>query len=295
MIDSAKLKRLGLSVSLSCSPLCPCEYCLRMTTIETLSSVNGRALLRDIYQELRFERQLGALAALQVMWSICTKERELIRTTKRDVVVLHPLGMFSGTALWMQEIVSRYFYSAINAFVYFGAALLLVAVGLNRTRVIDTPSLVVAGIVLEAVLLMVLFLVMFFTPPDEAATPLAEPVQSGATEELLRELGEIGRDYAAMAVQLETIAGTLNDLVERQDGMIVSMRDSVEAAVHAVVPNPNLMNAMQSTTTALDRFSERIDTLGTQLQTLERQEVERLVRVELERLLSRSILDSNRT
>ncbi len=266
-----------------------------MTTIETLSSVNGRALLRDIYQELRFERQLGALAALQVMWSICTKERELIRTTKRDVVVLHPLGVFSGSALWMQEIVSRYFYSAINAFVYFGAALLLVAVGLNRTRVIDTPSLVVAGIVLEAVLLMVLFLVMFFTPPDEAATPAVEPTHSGATEELLRELGEIGRDYAAMAVQLETIAGTLNDLVERQDGMIVSMRDSVEAAVHAVVPNPNLMNAMQSTTAALDRFSERVDTLGTQLQTLERQEVERLVRIELERILSRSILDSNRT
>jgi hypothetical protein len=263
-----------------------------MTTIETLSSVNGRALLRDIYQELRFERQLGALGALRSMWSICTTERELIRTTKRDVVVLHPLGLFSGTALWMQEIVSRYFYSPINAFVYFGAALLLVAVGLNRTRVIDTPSLVVAGIVLEAILLMVLFLVMFFTPPEDVAELTVEPSNSGATDDLLRELGEIGRDYAAMAVQLETIAGTLNDLVERQDGMIVSMRDSVEAAVNAVVPNPNLMNAMQSTTAALEKFSDRVDALGSHLQTLERQEVERMVRMELERILSRSILDA---
>lgn len=265
-----------------------------MTTIETLSSVNGRAILRDIYHELRFERQLGALGALRAMWSICTKERELIRTTKRDVVVLHPLGLVSGTALWMQEVVSRYFYTAINAFVYFGAALLLVAVGLNRTRVIDTPSLVVAGVILEAVLLMVLFLVMFFSPPDEEAQPEQEQSRAGATEELLRELGEIGRDYAAMAVQLETIAGTLNDLVERQDGMISGMRDSVEAAVNAVAPNPHLMNAMQSTTTALEKFSERVDVLGAHLQTLERQEVERLVRIELERILSRSVLDASK-
>lgn len=265
-----------------------------MTTIETLSSVNGRAILRDIYLELRFERQLSALGALRSMWSICTKERELIRTTKRDVVVLHPLGMLSGTALWMQEIVSRYFYAPINAFVYFGAALLLVAVGLNRTRVIDTPSLVVAGVVLEAVLLMVLFLVMFFSPADEATETQADQASAGATDELLRELGEIGRDYAAMAVQLETIAGTLNDLVERQDGMIAGMRDSVEAAVNAVAPNPQLMNAMHSTTAALDKFSERVDVLGTHLQTLERQEVERLVRIELERILSRSILDAGK-
>jgi hypothetical protein len=86
----------------------------------------------------------------------------------------------------------------------------------------------------------------------------------------------------------------LNDLVERQDGMISGMRDSVEAAVNAVAPNPHLMNAMQSTTTALEKFSERVDVLGAHLQTLERQEVERLVRIELEAILSRSVLDASK-
>ncbi len=137
-----------------------------MTTIETLSSVHGRALLRDIYRELRFERQVSSLVVLTTMWRICSTERELIRMTKRDVVVLHPLGIWAGTSLWMQEVINRFFYSAINAFVYFGAALLLVAVGLNRTRVIETPGLVVAGVILEALLLMLLFVVMFFTPPE---------------------------------------------------------------------------------------------------------------------------------
>lgn len=262
-----------------------------MTTIETLSSVHGRALLRDIYRELRFERQVSSLLVLTTMWRICSTERELIRMTKRDVVVLHPLGIWAGTSLWMQEVINRFFYSAINAFVYFGAALLLVAVGLNRTRVIETPGLVVAGVILEALLLMLLFVVMFFTPPEEIEQTTSNNGQSAAAEELLRELGEIGRDYAAMAVQLETIAGTLNDLVERQDTMIVQMRDGVEAAVSAVAPNPDLMNAMRSTTVSLERFTEGVDVLGERLKSVERQEVERLVRTEIERILSRHILD----
>lgn len=267
------------------------DLSLSMTTIETLASVHGRTLLRDIYRELRFERQVSALVTLTTLWRICTTERELIRTTKRDVVVLHPLGIWAGTALWMQEVVNRFFYSAVNAFVYFGASVLLVAVGLNRTRVIDTPAIVVAGVILEALLLLMLFVVMFFTPPEDIEASSSTSPQSGAAEELLRELGEIGRDYAAMAVQLETIAGTLNDLVERQDTMIVQMRDGVEAAVSAVAPNPNLMNAMRATTSSLESFTDSIDTLGERLKAVERQEVERLVRTELERILSRHILD----
>lgn len=281
-------KTLPYSVSLTIDRY---ERSKSMTTIETLSSVHGRALLRDIYRELRFERQVSSLVVLTTMWRICSTERELIRMTKRDVVVLHPLGIWAGTSLWMQEVVNRFFYSAINAFVYFGAALLLVAVGLNRTRVIETPGLVVAGVILEALLLMLLFVVMFFTPPEESEQTTSNNGQSAAAEELLRELGEIGRDYAAMAVQLETIAGTLNDLVERQDTMIVQMRDGVEAAVSAVAPNPDLMNAMRSTTVSLERFTEGVDVLGERLKSVERQEVERLVRTEIERILSRHILD----
>ncbi len=281
-------KTLPYSVSLTIDRY---ERSKSMTTIETLSSVHGRALLRDIYRELRFERQVSSLVVLTTMWRICATERELIRMTKRDVVVLHPLGIWSGTSLWMQEVINRFFYSAINAFVYFGAALLLVAVGLNRTRVIETPGLVVAGVILEALLLMLLFVVMFFTPPEEIEQTSSNNGQSAAAEELLRELGEIGRDYAAMAVQLETIAGTLNDLVERQDTMIVQMRDGVEAAVSAVAPNPDLMNAMRSTTVSLERFTEGVDVLGERLKSVERQEVERLVRTEIERILSRHILD----
>lgn len=264
-----------------------------MTQLETLSSVQGRALLREIYRELRFERQLSATATLRTCWQICTTERELFRLTKRNVIVLHPLGVWSGTSLWMQEIVNRHAYATISSFVYFGAALLLVIVGLNRTRVIEDPSFLVAGVVLEALLLMMLFAVMFFTPPDDAEPSLLDASATSSSDELLRELGEIGRDYAAMGVQLETIAATLTDLVERQDQMLASVRDGVNAAISAVAPNPDLMAAMTKTTKGLEEFSSSVGTLGERLQALERREVEHLVREELERILSRHILDRN--
>lgn len=263
-----------------------------MTQLETLSSVQGRTVLRDIYRELRFERQLSSIATLRLCWQICTRERELIRLTKRDVVVLHPLGVWNGTSLWMQEVVNRYYYAAINAFVYLGAALLLVAVGLNRTRVVDSPTVVVVGVLLEALLLIALFTVMFFTPAEDPDDRSISGNGEGAmTDELLRELGEIGRDYAAMAVQLETIGNALQDVVDRQDTLIRAVRDSVDTAVAAVAPNPILMGTMQATTTALASLNESVAALDQRLRSAERQEVERLVRVELERILSRTIIE----
>ncbi len=265
---------------------------LRMTQLETLASVQGRSLLRDIYRELRYERRLGTFQTLGTMWRICTTEQELIRRTRHDVVVLHPLGWWQGTTLWMQEVINRYYFAAINAWVYAGAAILLVAVGLNRVGAINQPSFIVGGIVLEAVLLLALFAVMYFTPPDEPDVAPHSSAASEGTIELLRELGEIGRDYAAMAVQLEAISSALNDMVERQDAIVESVRESVDAAVKAVQPNPDLMASMKVTTASLERFSESVDALSDRLRAMETQEVERMVRAELERILSRNILNT---
>ncbi|HBB25713.1 MAG TPA: hypothetical protein DCZ59_05555 [Bacteroidetes bacterium] len=262
-----------------------------MTTLETLSTAAGRALLRDLHQELRFDKQLNSLTTLGYLWRICTRETDLFRTVNRDVTILHPLGLLSGTSLWMQEIVNRFYYAPINAFVYVGAAFLLVAVGLNRIRIIDTPGLLVAAIILEALLLLLLFLVMFFTPPSELEAPGMDTRSDGTSQELLRELGEIGRDYAAMAVQLETISVTLHEVVERQDAMTQQLRSSVDAAVSAVAPNPELMQSMKQNTQALAEFSESVMLLSERLRAVERQEVEGLVRQELERILSRNIVD----
>lgn len=264
-----------------------------MTQLETLSGIQGRALLRDIYRELRFDRQLSSTATLRICWQICTAERELFRLTKKNVVVLHPLGLLSGTSLWMEEVVNRYYFSVINSFVYFGAALLLIVVGLYRFHVIRNEAVVVSGIILEALLLVMMFVVMFFSPPEDPEQGAAGQQDNAMTDELLRELGEIGRDYAAMAVQLESISTSLVDLVERQETLIHAMRDSVRAAVQAVAPNPELMDSMRDASRSLEDFAGSVNVLTERLHAVERQEVERLVRIELERILSNTILQGH--
>lgn len=252
-------------------------------------------MVRDVYRELRYERGMGGIQALTTTWQLCTRETELIRLCSRDVTVLHPLGPWSGSSLWMQEVVNRFLYPAINAFVYAGAAVLLVAVGLTRMDVIRQPWLVVAGIAVEALLLIALFVVMYFTPPEEADGAGDGSLVGSGSEELLRELGEIGRDYAAMAVQLESISGTLADVATQQRELIQAVQASVDAAVSAVAPNLELQRSMKDTADALRDFAAGVSVLSDRLQEVERQEVERLVRSELEHILSRSIQQSHAT
>lgn len=252
-------------------------------------------MVRDVYRELRYERGMGGIQALTTTWQLCTRETELIRVCSRDVTVLHPLGPWLGTSLWMQEVVNRFLYPAINAFVYAGAAMLLVAVGLTRMDLIRQPWLVVVGIAVEALLLLALFVVMYFTPPEDADSSAEASLGSGGSEELLRELGEIGRDYAAMAVQLESISATLSDVATQQRELIQAVQATVDAAVSAVTPNAELQRSMKDTADALRDFAAGVTVLSDRLQEVERQEVERLVRNELEHILSRTIQQSHAT
>jgi len=64
-----------------------------MKNIDTLSSLEGRATLAEVFNELRFEKQLSNISTLILSWRICVRERELFRYVKKDVTVLHPLGL----------------------------------------------------------------------------------------------------------------------------------------------------------------------------------------------------------
>ena len=103
-----------------------------MRELSTLATLEGRSVIRDIFRELRFDRQMSSFSATMLMWRMCTKETDLKRFSVQEVHILYPLGTMAGTSLWLQEIINRFYYSTINSFVYFGAAILLVTVGLRR-------------------------------------------------------------------------------------------------------------------------------------------------------------------
>lgn len=261
-----------------------------MKEITTLATLEGRSILRDIFRDLRFERQMSSFATTVLLWRICTKEQDLRRYSSLDVHVLYPLGIISGTSLWLQEIINRFFYSTINSFVYFGAAILLVTVGLRRIYESIPDSVIVASISLEAFLLAVMFFIMYFSPLDEENTDeQGEIERNKELSELLREVGEISREYAAMAVRLEQVTDAMREMSARQEALIATTRDSVQIASQAVAPNPELTAIMQQTGEQFKQFNSIVASLSNAAQELRKEEIEFSVRRELEKIIADTV------
>ena len=257
-----------------------------MKNIDTLSSLEGRATLAEVYNEVRFEKQLSNFSTLLLTWRICVREREIFRYVKKDVTVLHPLGIFSGTGLWMEEILNRYYFTTINSFVYFGAAILLVLIGLRRFTDYISPDIVLGGVAFEALMLIFMFLVMLFTPSEELETLKAKTSDNQNTiEDLIVEVGEISRDFAAVVTQLEKLSDSYQEVLKQQASLTYQISKLTENYSNASAPNPQLMEIMKETNNALNEFKNNVNNLNNAAELLKREEIEIAVRKEVERVL----------
>ncbi len=255
-----------------------------MKELRSLASREGRRALRDIFRELRFEKQLGGFGTLGTMWRICTTERELFRYSNIEITVLHPLGVLRGTSLWMQEVVNRFYYSTINSFVYFGAAILLVMIGVRRFTDRVTDSTVLGSILFEAFLLVIMFVVMFFSPTDDNDDE-SQDFDDESSSDVLREIGEIGRDYADVSMHMEQAVAALRELSHENTELLAVLRQHTEMAGRAIAPNPQLLEAMKSTAGSLAAFDSSVRSFNEAAHKLQREEIEAAVRREVERLL----------
>jgi hypothetical protein len=257
-----------------------------MNKISSLTTVNGRKLLHEAYKELRFNRQRSSLSTLGVMWKICTFEKNLNKYINRDVEISMPLGFFRGSTLWMEEIVNRFYFSTINSFVYFGAAILLVIIGLRRFDDNISLTLVFASIIFESVMLFFMFIVMLFAPSEES---LEEEEAPDVTDDLLTEVGEIGRDFAAAVVQLEDINDKFTTIVNNQNVMLQKYEEIAKANIDASRPNPEMIEKMKETNEALSEFKETIKTLNSSVADLKKEQIESAVKKEFHRIITYKI------
>jgi hypothetical protein len=256
-----------------------------MKKIDTLSGLEGRAVLNKIFKELRYEKQASGFSALFTLWKLCVYEQELFRYSKNEVTVMHPLGFFSGTALWLQEIVNRYYYSTINSFVYFGAAILLTLIGVRRFNDNVSDNVVIAGVVFEALMLMLIFIVMLFSPNEINEETTSENGHQESIEELILEVGEISRDFAAVSAQLEQIGDSLQKMIQRQDELIGQTASIAKTNALAVSPNPEMLDYLKETNSALSGFSGAVKNLHGDLDKIRSSEIEFAVKKEIENFI----------
>lgn len=260
-----------------------------MTEVRSLGSLEGRRIVRDIFRELRFERQYSGFTILTTMWRVCTNEKELFRYSSNEVRVLHPLGTMRGTSLWMQEVVNRFYSATINSFVYFGAAILLVMIGVRRFTDHVSDATVLGSILFEAFLLVIMFLVLYFSPAEASDEDDADMTTGDNQREVLREIGEIGRDYANVSIHLEQAVQQLKELQRVHEQLADRVRESTEAAHQAMHPNPALVTTMDKTNHSLERFQQSVEALNSATDKLRREEIDAAVRREVEALLTRRL------
>lgn len=252
-----------------------------MEKIDTLSSIKGRKILIELYKELRYDKQLSGFMTLLQTWRVCTREKELMRYMKKSITVLHPLGFFSGTSLWMQEIVNRYYFTTINSFVYFGAAILLALIGIRRFSEHVTETMIIGGVAFEALMLIFMFVVMLFSPNEDVLE--TEEARDDREEELLIEIGEIGRDLAASVTKIEDLTNSINQLIRQQENMLNFVNQIAKNSADAVSPNPQMIETMRETNSILNDFKNTVEKFNMAANELKTEAIESSVKKEIEK------------
>lgn len=253
--------------------------------ISSLDTIKGRKLLKNIYFDLKFNRQINSLSTLMILLRICVNKDNLQKYSDIDIQINHNLGLLRGTALWMQEIFNRYYFSMLNAFVYFGAAILLLLVGIRRFSDLINDKIVIFGFVLEASLLILMFIFLLFSPKDDIIEEIEKEENVDKSNDIIEEIGEIARDFADASLKLGYINQNIIELQNSQKQLINTLEQVAYNLGKAVSPNDEMIRIMKDTNAQLSIFNQSIAKLNAELELIKQENIDYLVRKHLENLL----------
>lgn len=255
-----------------------------MEKISTLSTIRGRKVLIELFKFLRYEKQYSSIRCLFITWRICLNNGDLSKILKRDISIIHKLGFIAGTTLWLQEIVNRFYFSTINSFVYFGAAILLALIGIRRFSSYISDTIVILGVAFESLMLLLIFFIMLFTPNDEILEN-----ENNDENDLLIEIGEIGTDLVATVNKLENLILAIEQLIREQVNLTNITNQIAKNTADAVSPNTQMLDTMRATNSLLEEFKNNIEMLNKNINELKKEEIKNAVKQELENLLFRTL------
>jgi methyl-accepting chemotaxis protein len=253
--------------------------------INSLDSLKGRKVLKEIYFDLKYKRFFKGIKLLYVLWKSCINKENITKYSSVEIEIAHSLGFFRGTALWMGEIFNRYYFSSLNAFVYFGAAILLILVGLRKFSELINDSIVIFGFVLEASMLVLMFVFMLFNPIDEELEETATD-ENLKQDEILSEIGEIARDFANATLHLEKISSNLNQIQDNQNFTLSAISAISTNLANATSPNPEMLESMKEINISLSKFQDNIQNLNTELNKMKLTQIETAIRNELGKIIT---------
>lgn len=256
-----------------------------MEIIDNLSSIEGRRFLHKLFFTMRYEKQMSSFSSLIACLRICISEKDTSKFVNTDVKITHQLGVLSGVKLWLEEVVHRYYFTTINSFVYFGAAILLVIVGFRKFYNLDS-SYVIGGLIFEASLLMMMFITMLFSPSDGIEF---DSNNNDESYDLIDEIGEISTDFAKSVDKLDTLNENIENLVNKQSEVINLLEKLIQNNLNLTTPNDDFVNAVKNNNIEINNFTEKIKELNSNLEQIKSEQIKFEVKSELEKMLNKNI------
>jgi len=215
--------------------------------------------LHDFYHDRRIRHSFEFGTILEC-WRLCVRGTEVRLSDGRLILLENTLGLNLGTRVCMEEIIARYYFNAVQGWVYFGAMILLIFVGLRFAGVI-TERMTLVGIGIEAMMLLVLSMVTHFLPNDDAQP--ASLVQ-GKPENLL---SSINQSVQGMTDAVSDLFRLISQTDMRQDILLTKLTEYISKVS---AENTRLqIEKLEETNQNLRSFGEMIRTA--QLEVTQRQ------------------------
>ncbi len=265
-------------------------------TITNLATPSGRSALQKYWKDLTIEQRNLVFPSLIHIWKTIVGGKSFtISTTGTSYRIGHPLGIRLGTRVFMEEIVVRHYFNNVQALVYLGAVILLIFLALRFAGLLS-ENIALIGIGIEALMLLVLFIVLFYTPDEEAngggegvagreeGTSAGEETEEiTVIREVLDELEDIGGTYATLGTRLEQLVRQQQESLQELNLRVERIQGLQELEYHSA--------KLERTNDLLDRLVGSMERLNERVDLLIGKELEFHVRKELERHIAGSMTE----
>jgi len=198
--------------------------------------------------------------------------------------------LLRGTAVFLEEIINKFYFSTILSLVYFGAAVLLVLLGVNKFYDKADDSIVIYGIIFEVTMLIFVFIVMLFSPSvDVSNLKNDDDTEEELGKELLDEMGEISKDFAITSTQLDKISEHLIATADKQTELINQLNNIAQTLAEISNPNPKMVSIMEQSNIKLAEFNQQLASLIQTTNQLQKEQIQHAVRQELEKVFAEKV------
>lgn len=265
---------------------------MNQQTLSNLATTAGRAAYQEYWHDLVVEQRNAVMPSLFGLWRTASFGSEMhLASAGTGYKIAQPLGIRMGTRIFMEEIIVRHYFNNVQALVYFGAVILLVFLGLRFAGLLS-ERVALIGIAIEAVMLLMLFTVLFYAPEDQVYTP-ASPNANAESEteaddteeqndrevirEVLAEIEEIGSTYAGIGMRLEQTSKAQQESLRELSQRVQAIQGLNLLESHA--------ERLETTNALLGQLVESIESMSRRIDMLFGKELEFYVRKEFERIV----------